>query len=66
MNKEKSRDDQIFAAIKDKLNDSEYMQTALTQVLNKVAAMTPEELHQATLEAMQNLIKMQNSIKKYI
>ena len=66
MNKEKSRDDQILTAIKDKLNDSEYMQTALTQVLNKVAAMTPEELHQASLEAMQTLSQMHNFVKKYI
>ena len=55
--------DQILIAIKAKLSDSDYMKTALTQVLAKIEDMT-KELHQAQLEAMQNLIKMQNSIKK--
>ena len=55
--------DQILMEIKAKLSDSDYMKTALTQVLAKIEDMT-KELHQAQLEAMQNLIKMQNSIKK--
>ena len=55
--------DQILMEIKAKLSDNDYMKTALTQVLAKIEDMT-KELHQAQLEAMQNLIKMQNSIKK--